>query len=107
LGKENGFTKAYVLSLYIDNPVRYWKSYLGYEDHNKLAQLAVRIFETVANSVASERAFSAMNIIITKLRNRLGAERADKLIFINMNQRVLDRVGDLLLGDWMEKSDEE
>jgi len=67
----------------------------------------VRIFSTIANSVASERAFSAMGLIVTKLRNKLGTEKADKLIFIYMNQRVLDGNGDILLGDWVEKSDEE
>jgi hypothetical protein len=57
--------------------------------------------------VASERAFSAINLIVTKLRNKLSAEKADKLVFIYMNQRVLDRAGDLLLGDWVEKSDDD
>jgi hypothetical protein len=46
-----------------------------------------------------------MGLIITKLRNRLGYEKADKLIFIYMNQRVLDRSGcDHLLRDWVDKS---
>jgi hypothetical protein len=80
-------------------------SYLDYKYHNRLAQLAVRIFETIANSVLSERAFSVMGLIITKLRNRLGPEKANKLIFIYMNQRVLDKHGDILLGDWVDKSD--
>lgn len=57
--------------------------------------------------MASERAFSAINLIVTKLRNKLSAEKADKLVFIYMNQRVLDRAGDLLLGDWVEKSDDD
>ena len=48
-----------------------------------------------------------MNFIVTKLRSRLSAEKADKLIFIYMNQRVLDQYPDLLLGDWVEKSDDE
>ena len=48
-----------------------------------------------------------MGLIVTKLRNKLGTEKADKLIFIYMNQRVLDGNGDILLGDWVEKSDEE
>lgn len=48
-----------------------------------------------------------MNLIVTKLRSRLSAEKADKLIYIYMNQMVLDKAGDLLLGDWVEKSDEE
>lgn len=51
--------------------------------------------------------FSTMNLIVTKLRNRLSAKKTDKLIYIYMNQRVLDKAGDLLLGDWVEKSDEE
>ena len=29
------------------------------------------------------------------------------LIFIYMNVRVLDKAGDLLLGDWVEKSDDD
>lgn len=49
-----------------------------------------------------------MGLIITKLRNRLGHEKADKLIFIYMNQRVLNRSGrDLLLRDWVDKSDKD
>lgn len=48
-----------------------------------------------------------MGLVVSKLRNRLGTEKANKLIFIYMNQRVLDKAGDLLLGDWVEKSDTE
>ena len=44
---------------------------------------------------------------ITKLRSRLSVEKADKLIFIYMNQRVLGQYPDLLLGDWVEKLDDE
>ena len=47
-----------------------------------------------------------MGLIVSKLRNRLGTEKANKLIFIYVNQRVLDKAGDLLLGDWVEKSDD-
>lgn len=57
--------------------------------------------------MALERAFSAMNFVVTKLRSRLSVEKADKLIFIYMNQRVLDQHPDLLLGDWVEKPDNE
>ena len=48
-----------------------------------------------------------MNLIHTKLRNRLGSEKADKLIYIYMNQRVLDRNMSLLIGDPIEKTTEE
>jgi hypothetical protein len=105
LAKKNDFTRSHHSQLHIDDPLRYWNSYLHHKSHKQLAQLAVRIFETIANSVSSERAFSAMGLIVTKLRNRLGPEKADKLIFIYMNQRVLDKHGDILLGDWVDKSD--
>jgi hAT family C-terminal dimerisation region len=107
LNKQNGFTKSHISQLHINNPVRYWQSYFDSTNHDELARLAARIFGTIANSVASERAFSAMNLIVTKLRNRLSPEKANKLIFIYMNQRVLDRSGDLLLGDWVDKTDDE
>ena len=48
-----------------------------------------------------------MNLIHSKLRNRLGAEKSSKLIYIYMNQRVLDRNNSILLGDPIEKSQEE
>jgi hypothetical protein len=68
LSKEGGFTKAHVSQLHVDNPVRYWKSYFDDKDHGELAQLAVRIYKTITNSVASERAFPAMRLIVAKLR---------------------------------------
>jgi len=42
-----------------------------------------------SNSVPSERAFSLMNYIHSKIRNRLSVERADKLQYIFMNSRTL------------------
>ncbi|PNP73805.1 hypothetical protein FNYG_12855 [Fusarium nygamai] len=59
---------------------------------SKLAALAVRIFGTIANSVPSERSFSAVNFLHSKARNRLTPANADKLAFIYMNERVLERI---------------
>jgi hypothetical protein len=105
--RSSVFGSTYPSAMHYDSPVTFWKSYLHDETHCVLAQLAVRIFEAIANSVASERAFSAMNLIHTKLRNRLGAEKANKLIYIYMNQRILDRNNDIFVGDPVEKSPEE
>jgi hypothetical protein len=101
------FGPSHLASMHYDNPILYWKSYLFDQTHSLLAKLAVRIFEAVANSVASERAFSAMNLIHSKLRNRLGSIKAHMLIYIYMNQRVLDRNNSVLLGDPAEKTQEE
>ena len=48
-----------------------------------------------------------MNLIHTKLRNRLGAEKANKLVYIYMNQRILDRNSDIFVRDPGEKTPEE
>ena len=50
---------------------------------------------------------SAMNLIYSKLGNKMGAEKANKLIYIYINQRVLDRNNSLFLGDPLEKTAEE
>lgn len=46
-----------------------------------------------------------MGLIITNLRNRLATENPNKLVYIYMNQRVLNKTCDLLLSDWVEKLD--
>ena len=101
------FGASHPSAMHYDNPAVFWKSHLHDEAHWVLAQLPVRIFKAIANSVASERAFSAMNLIHTKLRNRLGTEKSNILIYIYMNQRVLDRNGDIFVGDPGEKTLEE
>jgi hypothetical protein len=75
--------------------------------HWVLAQLAVQIFKAIANSVVSERAFSAMNLIYTKLQNRLGIEKANILIYIYINQQVLDRNSNIFISNPGEKTLEE
>jgi hypothetical protein len=58
----------------------------------ELSSFAGLLITSVANSVPSERAFSTMNYIHSKLRNRLSVERADKLQYIYMNSRALDKI---------------
>ena len=56
-----------------------------------LGQFAYRIFSTPANSVPSERSFSAMNYIIDKFRTSMEMERGNQATYIYMNSRVLRR----------------
>ncbi|KAH7465294.1 hypothetical protein FOMA001_g17181 [Fusarium oxysporum f. sp. matthiolae] len=81
-----------------------------------LARVAVKVMNTLANSVPSERSFSAINFIHTKARNRLTPMHADMQAFIFMNDRVLDRLkdqkyahkkrwADLEEKDWLELED--
>ena len=54
-----------------------------------MAQLAHELLNCTANSVPSERAFSTMNFLHSKLRNRLSHENIDILLFIYINARSL------------------
>jgi hypothetical protein len=56
-----------------------------------ISRIALRLFRTPCNSVPSERSFSIQNIIHDKKRNRLLPEKTNKLMYIYMNRRVLDR----------------
>ena len=38
-----------------------------------------------------ERAFSTINLTHTKYRNRLSVEKVDKLYFVHINRKILDR----------------
>ena len=72
------------------SPKQFWL--LQKEACEPLAQIALRIFHSVANQAAAERAFSQMNLIQTKLRNRLSNEKANQLLYIRINESVLRRV---------------
>ena len=72
-----------------DQPLIFWQLYM--DEDRPLAMLAIRMLKTIANSVPSERAFSALKATHTITRNRLTAERVNKLLFIQINQRVLKR----------------
>ena len=54
-----------------------------------LAEYAIRLASTTANTTISERGFSSLQRIQTKLRSRLTSDRLDKLIFINMNAELI------------------
>jgi hypothetical protein len=81
-----------------------------------LAKVAVKVLNTLANSVPSERSFSATRHIHTKDRNRLSVVKADQQVFVYMNDRVLERLdagdllrkkrwGDLEEKDWVDLED--
>ncbi|KAF7173370.1 hypothetical protein CNMCM6106_007473 [Aspergillus hiratsukae] len=73
----------------VNDPHTFWQFASEYSP--ELADLALRIFDTPANSVPSERAFSTMNLTHTRHRNRLKVEKVDKICYIHINRRILDR----------------
>jgi hypothetical protein len=51
----------------------------------------MQLLHTPANSVPSERSFSTRNLVQDVKRNCLHPEVADRLCYIHINQRALDR----------------
>jgi hypothetical protein len=73
----------------VENPTKFWQFARTYAPN--FADLAIRLFVYPAISVPCERAFSSMNLIYTKYRNRLSIEKVDYLCFIYINRKILDR----------------
>lgn len=49
---------------------------------NALVKFALRLFAIVPNSAGVERLFSMLGIVVTKHRNRLGVEKARKVVLV-------------------------
>jgi len=54
--------------------------------------LAMRLFSLCCTSCESERAFSSLGFIHSKVRNRLGVQKADMLAFVKANDEILDKL---------------
>ncbi|EPQ55188.1 hypothetical protein GLOTRDRAFT_24480, partial [Gloeophyllum trabeum ATCC 11539] len=69
--------------------VRIWKSLdqRKLEGRNMLVKLAIRLLSVIANSAGSERLFSCLGIIISKIRNRLELGKANKMAKIKANMK--------------------
>lgn len=88
------------------SPIHFWDDCESERESSLLPHLARRLASTIANSVPSERAFSTMNLIHSKLRNRLLPDRVEKQIYIHINRRILDsplrRIDQLTESDWID-----
>lgn len=90
---------------FTSKPVLFWK--LASVDAKALSGVAQRVFSSPANSVPSERSFSAMNFIQDDFRSRLSADKTDKLTFIYMNSKVLRRTKDDKVPAWYNIGEED
>lgn len=88
-GRIGIFSASSQLWLAAKKPDTFWA--LCAAEVPTLSNLARRVFVAPAHSVASERAFSAQNLIHSKFRSALTPEKTKKLAFIHRNHRVLER----------------
>jgi hypothetical protein len=71
-------------------PATFWNQD---EHHPLLQRVALKVFSMVPTSAASERAWSAMGFLHTKIRNRLKPERVQQMVFLYMNLRLTMKLG--------------
>ncbi len=57
-----------------------------------LSSVAIKVLSIPATSAASERNWSTYNFIHSKLRNRMVIDRAEKLVYIYWNIRILRKL---------------
>jgi hypothetical protein len=58
----------------------------------ELAPFIKKLIRTCANSVTSEQAWLVINFIYSKLQNTLSLKAVDKLLFIYINIRLLQKL---------------
>ena len=74
---------------YESNSVIFWDTAAKFS--LTLGTLASRLMQVPGNSVPGERAWSIQNLILTKTRNGLKDVNVDRLLFIYINERILNR----------------
>jgi hypothetical protein len=88
-----------------ENPKVFWQ--LHWDSSSVLATLAIRLWNTLANEVPCERAFSTLKSTKSKTRNRLTDEHVDKLLYIQINTRVFTRKANIRKDNSDDSDDED
>jgi hypothetical protein len=72
------------------SPLQYWQADgCSWKD---LQKIALRVFSMVTSSASSERNFSTFGFVHSKLRNSLGPEKVEKLVFIKTNHPAFSEI---------------
>ena len=87
--QANGFASDHMCWTYINDPDLFWATAEAMAP--QLSRLARRVMKLPGNSVLAERDWSVMNLIKNKSRNQLGNLNVDRLMYIYMNERTLNR----------------
>ena len=88
--RQPPFTSAFLHWKRENKAIIFWLRFQAM--HNCLADIAIRLFTAIANSVPCERSFSTMNYLHSSIRNCLSIDRSNRLAFIYVNHRVLARL---------------
>jgi hypothetical protein len=73
----------------IGHPFDYWENRKNEKELYLLSQVIISV---PATQVSVERAFSALNLVMTKQRTRLGKEILNEILLIKLNRDVFNRL---------------
>ena len=80
--RDEPFPKSFFTDAAVTmNPKVWWKGLRRYNVPTKVVDLAIKMMSSPASSASIERVFSNFGIICNKIRNRLGNEKASKLVY--------------------------
>lgn len=63
-------------------PIQWWKSQKDVSDINKVLPILTQLMCSVTSSASVERIFSTFGLVHSTIRNKLGTEKAAKLVFL-------------------------
>ncbi|MEN9638153.1 MAG: hypothetical protein RLZZ262_21 [Bacteroidota bacterium] len=88
-------------------PFEYWLA--DGSEWPELQQIALKLFSLATSTASAERSFSSQGFLHSKLRNRLGPEKTEKLMFIRSNykQFVKTRSNSTIVQESEDIDDEE
>ena len=100
--KEKDTFKFKMLMKGSKTPLEYWLSDgAGWPD---LQRVCIKLFTMATSSASSERNFSTMGFVHTKLRNSLAPETVEKLVYIKTNHAAFS---DSKAGYWSDDEGDE
>lgn len=92
LAHDNPFPSSRFFPAAIEStpPVTWWRALRSSLKNDGFIDFAVQLLTSPASSASIERVFSTFDLIHTKARNRLGVERAAKLVFCYRHLKSVD-----------------
>ena len=88
--KQNGSFRYRMICKGSMSVLQYWQT--DGRHWPDLHCIAIRLFSMTTSSAASERNFSTMGFIHSKLRNSLGPKTVEKLVYIKCNVSAFNNV---------------
>ena len=87
--KEGLFSNSLVQQMAKEQPAWKWWMMNGGEHYALLRNLAMRVLSQCSSNSGSERNWSIYKYIHSTIRNQLLADRADKLVYMYCNEKIL------------------